>query len=308
MTPLICRPGFTLVEMLIAIGLVMVLLGAALSFWAYTSAGVERLSDRMERQHGVRIFLEHLEREITSSLVGYASLGGGVRGDDASIRLLLRGVDVGAAATGAGGDAAAVERDLQEVTYRFEAGQVRVSTTDGGESPLTPGGRNTTVRPDESEGEMMLPDVPLGDGTPTAQSGGGGVIAGDIGLIRFRYHDGSNWVDSFDSWAKGRLPAAIEVSVWFHPLPQSEQDLPAEFGMDQGEPDAMGDGPSEPDLFGEDEFAMPGTESELPPPDLVRLVLVPDGPTYEPGRSFEDVEEGLIEADEPGGAPAGEEL
>lgn len=39
--------------------------------------------------------------------------------------------------------------------------------------------------------------------------------------LRLRYHDGLEWVDSFDAAERRRLPAAIEVCVWMTPWPDA---------------------------------------------------------------------------------------
>lgn len=64
---------------------------------------------------------------------------------------------------------------------------------------------------------------------------------------RFRYFDGNAWVLSFNSKAAGRLPAAIEVALWFEPI---------------GDPDA----PSQ---------SLP---ERWPEPDRVRVMVIPDAP------------------------------
>lgn len=40
---------------------------------------------------------------------------------------------------------------------------------------------------------------------------------GGVVRVALRYHSGSEWVTTFDSARAGRLPSAIEVSMWFGP-------------------------------------------------------------------------------------------
>lgn len=82
------------------------------------------------------------------------------------------------------------------------------------------------------------------------QPGGVETLAEGIARVRFRYHDGTAWRDTFDSVSAGRLPAAVEVSVWF------------------GEPQA-------PDESGE---APPPTTGPVRSPDRRRVITVPDAP------------------------------
>lgn len=51
--------------------------------------------------------------------------------------------------------------------------------------------------------------------------------------VRFRYLDGATWKDGFDSTAEGRLPQAIELSIWFArfeptPVERPEFDVEAD--------------------------------------------------------------------------------
>jgi hypothetical protein len=80
-----------------------------------------------------------------------------------------------------------------------------------------------------------------------SQSPGGlEVIAEGVERVRFRYFDGREWLEKFDSAATGELPVAIEASLWF------------------GEAPAASD-PPEPE--------------EAPrAPDRTRVMVVPDGP------------------------------
>lgn len=61
---------------------------------------------------------------------------------------------------------------------------------------------------------------------------------------RFRYHDGQQWTDSFDSRAQGGLPVAVEVSVWFATALNERATLPESnlrsgFASDAGVDDAF---------------------------------------------------------------------
>lgn len=65
-----------------------------------------------------------------------------------------------------------------------------------------------------------------------------------IEQMRFRYHDGQEWSDSFDSRGAGALPVAVEVSIWFATALDERAQLPEEepaFGTDEAgqAPDPM---------------------------------------------------------------------
>src|SRR5699024_8856954 len=51
--------------------------------------------------------------------------------------------------------------------------------------------------------------------TGASGSGDSEVVSGRFSGCEFRYFDGREWVEQFDSQSAGRLPAAVEVSLWF---------------------------------------------------------------------------------------------
>lgn len=85
-------------------------------------------------------------------------------------------------------------------------------------------------------------------------------LADDLERVRFRYFDGVEWAASFDSAARGALPTAIEVCVWFGPRPRPSAAPPSTF-----EDDPASDDESDPDV-------------PRRPPDRTRIIVVPDAP------------------------------
>ena len=53
------------------------------------------------------------------------------------------------------------------------------------------------------------------------------IVAPEINLLQFEYHDGTAWVASWDSVGMGRLPQAIRVTLGFRPpqKPAASQSL-----------------------------------------------------------------------------------
>lgn len=102
-----------------------------------------------------------------------------------------------------------------------------------------------------------------------------------IERVRFRYHDGQEWTDSFDSGSQGRLPVAVEVSVWLTTALQERATLPDSsnpaFAMQ--EPDAE-NAPFEFDGMGAPVRGDLQAESDLPErrPDRFRIFSVLDAP------------------------------
>lgn len=71
-----------------------------------------------------------------------------------------------------------------------------------------------------------------GDGRVEIGRDGGTATRGPVAFeaVRFRYLDGGSWRDEFDSTAEGRLPQAVELSIWFArsaptPVERPEFDL-----------------------------------------------------------------------------------
>ncbi len=171
------RRGFTLMEVLIVLGLLVLLSGSMFGFLWNLSQNRDRLIAMGKDEQAGGVVIERIENDL---LCGVASGGGvaGIEGDAARLRILTRGVWAPVEADGA--VAATALGDLQGTELTFNGGTLKASRWIG--------------------------------------SGGSGeaeVVSGRIAGCRFRYFDGREWKESFDSQAVGRLPAAVEVSLWF---------------------------------------------------------------------------------------------
>jgi hypothetical protein len=104
--------------------------------------------------------------------------------------------------------------------------------------------------------------------------------------VRFRYHDGRGWRESFDA-SRGGLPAAVEVAIWIRgaepvaeEVPQAPEPARPSRRMTVHADDGPEESPSPAGLVEDDGVE---EEPELPPPparepDRVRVMVVPDGP------------------------------
>ncbi|MHC4613151.1 MAG: type II secretion system protein GspJ [Planctomycetota bacterium] len=242
------RRAFSLLEVLVAIGLVIALFGSMFAFMFDTLSARRRALGHAGKQRAATTLIERAELDLMSCVVGDRVKGAGVDGDNTALRILTRGVAAHLAGRGPGDPA--VFGDLQQVEYRFEedVGQIEARR-------LPAGARGT-------------------DGTPFAPLGG------SVYKVRFRYHDSTAWRDSFDSLLQGTLPAAVEIAVWFHPwpgderpeVPESEAEIPGRLTFDA----TAG--------FDEAEFAR---ESDLelfdePEPDRIRVIVIPDASADDP--------------------------
>ncbi len=211
------RNAFTLFEVLLSLAVLTVLAGSLMGFFWNLLDRSSRIAGIAERQQGAAALIERLESDL---LCGLAASGAaaGIKGDAEALTLLTRGVWMPERSVAGG-----ISGDLQGCEFRYESG-------------------SGVLRARRWSGAQ-----PTGDAETVCEN---------VELLRFRYFDGKEWSESFDSSGRGGLPVAIEVAVWF--------GRPA----DRGAQDPMTWDPEESDA------------AELPErdPDRVRLVIVPDGP------------------------------
>ncbi len=253
------RSAFTLMETIVALALLLVLVGSVFSFGMNLAASRDRLNRHMRRSQAVRVFLDRLEQNLRTVVASDAKHGAGIVGREDSLVLLSRSVG---AMGGQGGEGAAFG-DLQRSEYRWSQA---TRLLDGASGPA---------------------------GAAPARH----AIADDLGFVQWRYHDGRGWSSSFDSGSARRLPVAIEVAIWFEPPPLDETtslaapervDAMAEVPFESpasSEPDRASAG--DDDMVSADDLEV-ASRRNWPPPDRVRVIIVPDAPEFEYGRRFDD--------------------
>ncbi len=238
------RRGFTLLEVLISIALISILLGSLFAFLHDLLQSRSRALQYTARQLAAATLIQRVEAELASCIVGDGTSGAGVKGDATSLSILSRGVAVHLAEDGT---ESGVLGDLQQTEYRFddEAAEIEVRR-------MTPGGR-PGGRPDPAF-----------------------VSIGPVHRLRFRYHDGTGWSDSFDSLAADRLPQAVEVTVWYHPWP-GEQEITPEAPAERLTFDATGG-------FDDAAYARQSDMGSFdePRPDRFRVIVIPDASSEDP--------------------------
>lgn len=246
------RRAFTLLEVVLALSLAILLLGSSMTFLWELADRRATLARGSRDLHAGAILIERLESDLSAGLVGDPGIGAGIVGTANKLRLLTRGVWLAPEQGGASGGEG--EGDLQATEYEFDPTAGRIT------------GRRSVVKPGGGGGA----------------SGAMEVISDRVERVRFRYFDGKEWVESFDSLTKGELPVAIEVAVWFaalkhetappmqdaaavapKPKPGVEGSESAEAGDENSASVDMEDGAS---------------ERRWPAPDRLRVIIVPDGP------------------------------
>lgn len=238
------RRAFSLIEVMLAIGIVMVLAGVVYAFLFNLMDSRRRVVQYGDRSRVGVGMIEAIERDLMTTLAGDSRFGPGLKGSATSLTLLSRSVTLPIET-----DAQTVLGDLQGVRFEWERsfGQLRAS------------------RWDVLSGERAMSEV----------------ISDEVEYLQFRYFDGRTWRGSFDSSAAGRLPVAIEVAVWFGDVQQASAAQAAE--PSAGGSDAAGQPGSEPLIDPFDEAAWQDSIEPAPTvptrqPDRVRVMVVPDAP------------------------------
>ncbi len=251
------RRAFTLLEVLVSIALVAVLLGAMFTFLHEFLRSRSRALDYTARQLAAATLIERVESDLAACLVGDAVNGAGVAGDASRISILSRGV---AAHLAERGIDSGVLGDLQQSEYRFDdrSGAIEIRR-------LAPG---------------SPPDTPLA----------GFVSIGHVFRLRFRYHDGTGWSDSFDSLASNALPAAVEIAVWYESWSGTREPSPI-----VGEPEAESERLTFDTTGGFDDAAF-ARQSDLeqfqePRPDRFRVIVTSDASSDDPFATDLDIQE-----------------
>jgi len=240
------RRAFTMLEIIVALALILLLMGAVLGFIAQlrTDRAIMDASVTSSAQAGG--FIERLEGDLLGIIAGDPVLGPGLKGDASTLTVLSRAVSTSEAETGA------IASGLARTVYRFaeSSGMISAARTDA-----------------------------LGVGTATGESQ---EVATGVSRVRVRFFVDSStgfplWVDSFDSLQRGVLPRAVEVAIWFG-KPKSAEDADAG-GADASGADASAANSSGGGLLDSASPAGELTLSDKPvvAPDRVRVIAILGG-------------------------------
>jgi prepilin-type N-terminal cleavage/methylation domain-containing protein len=224
------RAGFTLIEVLLAVILVLALTGGMFSYIWGLLASRDRLVTATDQQISTAALFEEVENDLSTTFAVDGAGEAGVEGTGSSLIVRARGV--GSLAGGGVSDFG----DLQGCEIKFDA---------------------------QSQG---LSARRLGRTADSFE-----VIASPVGRVRFRYFDGTQWKDSFNSARAGAPPVAVEVALWFDAVTANSADEGGDKGAGKGSDkreDKRADKKENPEGDGVPDRA----------PDRVRVMIVPDGP------------------------------
>lgn len=254
------RRAFTMLEMLLALGLLGVLVGSITSFLFGLTDRRAALLRAAEDLHAGNAIIETLEEDLMCSVAGGGGAGAGVKGSKHQLRVLSRAawIEIGGRANAdpwtetAGRDENGDE--LAGVARLVQAGGDRVAS----EIRFNAASKRVTIGRSGSWGSV----------------GASEDLTGRIEYLKFRYHNGRSWVESFDSAAEGKLPSAVEVLIWFAPLGVADAaSVVADNGLDTGE---FAHEATEPDDAIDAGEADEAGDAPSRAPDRRRVIAVPD--------------------------------
>jgi type II secretory pathway pseudopilin PulG len=227
------KAGFTLVEVILAIGIAIGLLVVVLFFYQQATTFRTQLLLEAERVSAIRLVMERITLDLRSAH-NDPSAGLQLSGQGSSLTLVKAGAPSLANWTGSRlGRATFPETDLRRVSYTLTFSGVDTDTNAASSSAtdLVTGGLVRTDEPCvesrrnlEVAGRDPLSPEPRRETAPAPVP-----VSEAIGYLQFRYWDGTGWVDS---WSKSTLPVAVEVTLGREaPLEES--------GFDEEEPEVF---------------------------------------------------------------------
>lgn len=233
------RAGFTLLEVLLAIGLIVLMSSTMFIFYDQSLKVRERGTKMIVDTQLARVVATKIANEIRSSN-GFL-LGPGISGDDRHIKIqtavitdpelyIRRSIE---------DDPLPAQGDIRDVQYYLGYDEEETFVYPDGTESWKPLG---LVRR-----EIKTPNQVLIDETD-AEDVDLDLLAAELKYLRFRYFDGVDWIDKWDIGESpeggmgNSLPQAVEVTVGYTPLPPKEEE---EVDL-EADPDLI---PSEPEPY-----------------------------------------------------------
>lgn len=178
--------GFTLVEVLLAIALIIVIVSMAGILLITVADARDELERYTLKQAATDALIAQVEADLVAAVAGDGSGAAGVEGTAQTLKVLTRGRWLGGAGAGAS--------DLTRTEASFGGDRVKLT------------------RRALALGTL----APVGEGLS-------GEVEG-VRRAEFWYYDGKAWRREFNSAKDGGLPAAVEVRLWFGAPPSEGEE------------------------------------------------------------------------------------
>lgn len=240
------RSAFTLLEVLLAIGLIGILSGSLFTFLWQVSAQKAAVSQRAMDDQSADAVIERLESALTGAVAADSSGNAGIQGSSTSLKVLSRGVGLPMKEE----DRAWSAGDLQGTEFKFESGAIKARRWDAHQSRA-------------------------GGGTPSSYE----IVSDHVGAMKLRFFDGQDWADTFDSKELKSLPVAIEVSLWFGTPPPAAATSETNKSTDTKSAAKSPERATTPLQVPPAGTISTPDKGPATPADRVRIIVVPDGPT-----------------------------
>ncbi|NQU76414.1 MAG: hypothetical protein HQ546_08900 [Planctomycetes bacterium] len=194
------RNAFTLVEVVLAVGLALGLMGAALGLYNHIASLRKNVLAELDRTAMCRSVMDRITDELRCAMI-YPFLQAGLEGDAGRVRFISATLPGAAAwAVRSGRDEPVpAEHDVEWIGYRLrivedEQGQERI---DGLERTC----QKLLTAMAAEEGKQIRAEL----------------VAPSIRFLRLRFYDGTGWIES---WTGGDLPMAVEITLGTGSVPE----------------------------------------------------------------------------------------
>ena len=222
----ICRRGMTLVELLLALGLIVLVCGLMFAFYHQIMRSREAGRKAVTEGHLARVIANKIAEEIRSCNGTLFAMGPGVTGKDRQITIqttLLPDKDV-LIPRGLTSRQQSAQCDVRTVQYYLGYDDAESHTYPDGSTDARPLGLvRTEVKTPLQQQVNELNEV----------SEHIDLFAPEIKYLRFRYFDGAEWIERWQiggapggatGGAANALPQAVEVTVGYDEVPPEKED------------------------------------------------------------------------------------
>lgn len=240
--------GFTMLEVILAIGLTSLLLAAIYSaldlYWKYTTIGQQQVERAQiaravfqkfsQDLHSVTYMQKAAEEEeespsdsseteseevvieVTNPDEAYTNGNIGVFGDAQSLVLHISRPGRQPLFVSSHGSSSAMQSDLLSVSYFLAiAGAEGLQGAVGDQYRSTATTGQSTQGLARLEGDRLAMSMADGSADIQALAQQSQLLAAEISSLQFQYFDGSDWLEVWDSIEYGTVPQAIKVTIGF---------------------------------------------------------------------------------------------